>query len=323
MEKPANLDQIIESDPLKKYGLKFMGAGAEKITFKTEGSDKKLIKVSIWSLRSKILQAIYRVKEGEVLKATSIGEDEKANVADYREQEKEISEVFGSEHVLENGLFKFTLPVTREIALAVLNDNEKRAMDHMKPDEVLEVRMLIETQPIAKELEDREKYKTMSLNASLIREDDFLESGDIADGLRRIDAIIGRKIDHDYLEWAQAGYIDVIRTVVERMIVFTKKTGLMVDIFGHDNVTIFVDEDGSNNFHLLDPVFPNTKEFWNCNIKNDKRLDLLRHYYTYYRTINYLVDKLDIDETLYPGDLVYFKGSGIPTEGKFPKRADI
>ena len=91
----------------------------------------------------------------------------------------------------------------------------------------------------------------------------------------------------------------------------------MIDIFGPDNITIFTKEDGSLGYHLPDLILPGNQDYWRKNIMDDKNFDLLRHNYTFYYSIKSLADKFGISDNLEPEDLIYFKGSGIPTEGKF------
>ena len=58
MEKPRNLNKIIESAPFEKYGLKFVGIGSENVCFEVAGSTKKVIKVSTQILKVKILKLL-------------------------------------------------------------------------------------------------------------------------------------------------------------------------------------------------------------------------------------------------------------------------
>ena len=94
----------------------------------------------------------------------------------------------------------------------------------------------------------------------------------------------------------------------------------MVDIFGPDNLTIFTNEDGKLDYHLLDVILPGPRSSWNKNIKDDPSFDLLRHNYQFYYAVKSLGDKLGITDNLEAEDLVYFRGFGLPTMGKFPER---
>lgn len=119
---------------------------------------------------------------------------------------------------------------------------------------------------------------------------------------------------------ADLEYVEKVKEILIKIIKFTKRTGQMVDIFGPDNLTIFTNEDGKLDYHLLDVILPGPRSSWNKNIKDDPSFDLLRHNYQFYYAVKSLGDKLGITDNLEAEDLVYFRGFGLPTMGKFPER---
>lgn len=90
----------------------------------------------------------------------------------------------------------------------------------------------------------------------------------------------------------------------------------MLDIFGPDNFTIFTREDRTIDYHVIDSKPPAVVD-WSINIKDDKKLMLLRHYYTFYYSIKSMGDMLGIEDNLKLDDLIYFKDADIPS-GAFP-----
>jgi hypothetical protein len=63
MEKPKNIDNIIKSESLNKFDLKFVGIGSENVCFEVKGSTKKLIKIDRDVLRKKYFMLLTEDKE--------------------------------------------------------------------------------------------------------------------------------------------------------------------------------------------------------------------------------------------------------------------
>jgi predicted house-cleaning noncanonical NTP pyrophosphatase (MazG superfamily) len=319
MEKPEGIDKILESGSLEKYGLKFAGIGAEKVCFETVGSTKKLIKVDTYVLRRKILEFL----NDNGRKTVSDTTDEEAKIDEDMKMDEGLAEVFGNDHVVKKSVFRFPVPVTRDIALAVLDEDQKSLAGSLSEAGVFEVEMLIETQPIAEELRDREKHKTISLNTGLLIYDDFIGSKDVPEALKKVEALVNDAVGYCEQNWSKnSESLEVIKEVVSKIIQYTKKTGLMLDIFGPDNITIFINKEGKWDFHLLDAVLPGEQDYWAKNIGDDIDLRLLRHCYTFYYSINLFAKKVGLIKNLEPDDMLYFKGAGIP-DGKFPAKNNV
>jgi hypothetical protein len=309
------IEEAINTEPLNNLKLKFIDVGADKAVFETTGSDRKLVKVSIDVLKSKISNLLYGVVSDKTEKF------QKNKINEQRIYEQEIAEVFGSEHLLRKGIFRAKIPLTKEILLEfidILDEDEKSLLEKLDGGAVYEVEMIAETQLIANELKNPEKFQTKSFNTSLIISDDFRSAEDIQDALSRVRHIVDNNflLECDEL-FENDSYKNIVKGIVEKIIAYSKKTGLMIDIFGPNNITIFTKEDGSLDYHLLDAVLPGSQKQWEENIKDDKNLQLLRHHYTFFYSINSLAKKLDIEDNLEMQDLVYFKNGEIPT-GKLP-----
>jgi hypothetical protein len=311
------VQEAIGSEPLKGFGLKLLGIGADKMVFETPGSDRKIIKVSIDDVRFQILKLLEiktsRDREGKQLQI----------IEEHKELEKDLAEVFGQEHLLRNGVFRVKIPVTKDILLRIFNETEdggefRTLIEGLSSGSVLEIETIAETQTKAKELMDPEKYETDDFSTSLIIWDEFRDAGDVPKALDLAKGFVDRNFLSDFDDGSlDEKHLEVIKEILTKIIKFTKKTGLMMDIFGLNNITIFTKEDGTVDYHLLDVILPGQQEHWVKNIKDDPSLDLLRHYYIFYYSIKSLADKFGIQDNLVPEDLVYFKGTGIPTGGEF------
>lgn len=312
MEKPTGIDEVIESEAFQKHGLRYVGIGAEKIVFETDGSDKKLIKIDLDTLRNKILS--YFDSHHEYAIAVSL--DEKELKKEYQAQEQAIGEVFGREHVLEKGFFRYKIPITKELVSATMGESGSKIIK--KLDEMAsipEIEMIVETQLIAEELKNPAERHVMDLSIPLVRYDSFVNSKNIQEGLSKIEDKIDRnmKIYKEQLLNSDP-YVEVEKEIIKNIIKYTKATGQIMDIFGPNNITIFLDKDSNEpNFHLLDVIMPGPRRRWDMNIKDDPKLSLLRHCYTFYYGINRWAKELGVAESLELGDLTYFKGSELPT----------
>ena len=309
------INEAIESEPLKELDLKLIGIGSEKIIFETPGSQKKVIKVNID-------EVLYRI----ALKLGLTTEDQSDNgqlkelIKEHKGIEADLVDIFGAEHILKNGVFRGKIPFTKDILIKLTEQIPvfQNKIISLPNDVIFEIEPLIETQIIADELKDKEKFKTTDFNINLITENELKGVKNITSVL----TLIRRFVNKDFLanfqkESSDLKYVETVKEILVKIISFTKKTGLMLDIFGPYNITIFNKEDGYLDYHLLDVVLPGPRELWDKNIKDDQDLILLRHYYQFYYAIKSLGDRLGIEDNLKAEDLVYFKESGIPIKGSF------
>lgn len=307
-------NKVIESAPLKKYGLKFMGIGAENICFEVEGSSRKLIKVNLHTLRLKVLQLLNdpRLKD---ISISSLEQEE--NIVEYQEQEKNIKDVFGEEHVLNRGVFRKKIPLNKELILNILTKEERSLADKLNQDNEYEIEMLVHTQLIAQELKNKRLHHTEDFATDLITSTNFKSSKNIDEALEKIRGIVNSEFIIEKVNNFKYG--SVIEEITKKIIKYVKKTGLMLDIFGPNNITMFTEMDGKVNFHLTDVILPGPLKNWNKNIKDDKNFELLRHTYTFYYSLSNLAERIGIEEKLELQDLIYFKEATIPT-GHWPSK---
>jgi hypothetical protein len=313
MEKPNNIAKITESEPLKKFDLSFIGIGAENVCFETKGSAKKLIKVNIDIIKQKIMDVVNNKDRNHLFKEYQI-----KTMSERMNQEKMISEFFGADHVLKNGYFHSKIPLDKSLIIQIMGKTFEGFITERIADEEFAIEMIMQTQRIAEELKEPVVYQTEDYSTDLITHNNFRNSKNINKGLHKIEDLINKRFVNSMKEKLEENnYNKIIKEITEKIIAYTKKTGKMLDIFGPNNITLFINKDGKADYHLIDVLLPGSTSNWDINIKDDKNLGLLRHCYTYYYSIKSLADELGIEDNLKPQDLLYFKDSDVPS-GAWP-----
>lgn len=314
------IEEMLEHEPLKSRGLTFIGIGADRAVFETAGSARKVIKVSRAALRRKVSTLL--AGEHTTTTDTEKGRHgpQKHEIDDEKKNEEEVKEIFGPEHFLRKGVFRITIPITKDFLISFVGEDQKKLVERLPDNFMSEVEILAETQLVAEELKDPESFSPISFSTDLIRGGDFYAAENIDDALARArDVTDGHFLSDMGRLIVDVKYHEVIKEIVSKVIRYTKKTGLMLDIFGPNNVTLYTKEDGSVDYHILDILMPGSKEHWNKNITQDPELRLLRQQYVYFYSLHSLADMLNSKENLAPEDLEYFGGSGIPF-GNWPSR---
>lgn len=313
-----NTREIVNEEPIKGLGLNLIGIGGDRAVFETPGSLKKIIKVSKRYIEQKIFNIINK-KFNDTDDEDIINEDQRHEISENNKIENDLSEFFGDEHVLKHGVFKTKIPFTKETMIKFFEGNDFVKSEVEKLDDTIyEINLYAETQPKAEELIDKEKFHTKDLRTYLITPDDFYGASDVPEALSYVRELIDDRYSNfeEYLE--EEKYIGKAKEIITKIIEYTKKTGFAIDIYGPNNITIFTKEDGSVDYHLIDVIMPRLEFYEKVSVKDDKNLDLLRHNYVFYYSIKSLADKLGVKDNIEPEDMNYFKGVGIPTEGKFP-----
>ena len=303
------IQNVIEIDPLKNIGLRYIGIGSENICFETKGSPTKLIKINLEELRRKI-ETLLSGREGENKDSHT---HQKTSFQEQKKCEATIETIFGQDHLLKKGVFRSKVPLSKDIVLLVLESDPYNLAKHIDEHEPLEVEMLIQTQEKARELQDREKYHVQSFMSGVVTLNDFKVSASRKEALQKIRTIVEKGFLSEMDRCLREGtYTETLREITQKMILYTKQTGLMLDIFGPDNITLFVDTNGTPNYHLIDVILPGNQEHWAIRQEEDEgSLPLLRHCYTYYYSLKSLGDRFELTDNLIPEDLNYFKNTGL------------
>lgn len=309
---------MLEQEPFKNRELKLMGIGADKVVFETAGSTRKIIKVSRDILRWKVANLLGD-ESGSAISPDEGNHDlQKSMIGEEKGSEEDAKEIFGPEHFLRRGVFRIKIPITKDFLMSFVKDSQKILVEKLPDDFEDEIEMLAETQLVAEEFKNPEKFLPISFNTDLIIDKDFYATKNIEEGLSKARALIDANFLPEFEELlSDEGYAGTIKEIVSKIIEYTKKTGMLVDIFGPNNITLYRKEDDSVDYHVLDIIMPGLKENWARNISQDPQLRLLRHYYVYFYSIQSLADKVGIEDNLEPEDLVYFNGHGLPT-GDWP-----
>ncbi len=322
-ETKQRIKEILDQEPLKKRGYKFVGIGADKVVLETPGSTRKIIKVSQTVLRQKISNLLSAENYSPDDFENKNHEAQREQIDELERDEKEIKDIFGEEHFLKTGVFKIKIPITKEFLLSFLGNERANAVEKLPDYFETEIEMLAETQVVAEELRDPEKFSTIEFSTDLITHTDFFKQINIDEALRETRSIIDDNFLVSFEELLKdEKYKIVVREIVSKIIEYTKRTGLMIDIFGQNNITIYKKEDGSIDYHIIEALLPRPKELWDMNMSQDPTLKRLRHYYVYYYSMKSIADMIGIEDSIKPEDLVYFKNSAIPT-GEWPPESTI
>jgi len=161
--------EATETEPLNKFGLKFIGIGADSMVFETPGSERKVMKVNIGDVMSCVFNLLNGKSNDQQL------DNRKQSINERKIIEDHIAEVFGEEHLLKSGHFRIKVPVTKKIMEQVLADNNNidenlmTAINQLDQDSVLMVETIAETQVKAPEppsLAARRSSRSACLNSS-------------------------------------------------------------------------------------------------------------------------------------------------------------
>jgi hypothetical protein len=307
--------EMVDEEPIRSLDLKFLGAGSNRVAFETSGSDKKIIKINRNVVEEKLLKLL-GILSDDIISDEDLKKEQRREIAIDMDIEDGIVEYFGADHVLKHGVFKTKVPFTKKTIAKFFEEDNSVSPIIGKLDDgfVCEVEMFAETQTKAEELIDRDKFNTKDFRTYRLKEEHYFEAENVPDALAEIRSLVDDELLSKFDEkFSDEKYLEVVKEIVTKIIGYIKKTGLGIDILGPNNITIFTKEDGSVGYHLLDVIMPCLAE---TNIKDDPEFKLLLNYYTLYYSIKSLADKLGIEADLEAEDLMYFKGVGIPTEGK-------
>jgi hypothetical protein len=319
-EVKLKIEKILKQEPLNKRGYKFVGMGADKVVLETPGSTRKIIKVSRAVLQQKITDLLINQNNSSNSIDNQNHDIQRSGIDEIAENEKELREIFGEEHFLKTGVFKIKIPITKEFLISFVGNKEKHLVEKLTDDFESEIEMLAETQLIAEELKNPKKFRPKDFSVDIITHKKFFGEKNIEDALTRARGFVDREFLTTFKKLSEdEKYKNVIKEIVSKIIEYTKKTGLIVDIFGKNNITIYEKENGVVDYHIIEALLPGSKESWAKNISQDPQLHLLRHYYVYYYTIKNIAEIIGIEDNIKPEDLIYFKNSAIPT-GNWPSK---
>ena len=252
----GKIKEMFLQEPLKSQGLTLIGMGSDKVVFETQGSTRKIVKVSSNILQWKV-ENLLAVGNDQPVAPESVGNGYQKTLIDTEKQEeKDTKEIFGKEHFLRRGVFRIKIPITNDF------------------------------------------WKTKNIDGALLMARTFVESS----FLSQIETLQQDK-----------RYRTVLTEIVTKLIIYSKKTGLPVDIF-----TLIISLYTRSQMEpwiitCSTSLMPGSYKNWGMKMSEDPYLHMLQHYYVYYYALNSAAKMLGIEENIKPDDLVYFKEQGIPT----------
>jgi hypothetical protein len=303
----------LRQEPLDALDLDCLGIGSQYLVFKRRKEGESVVfKIDRWDLRAGFIDAVNDTDPDSRLN------NNRKELAERRKAEKELEEFFGAEHLLRRHSVPVVIPMTKGIVMNLVNEREQEIMS-MVPDGVYWVTVLAEVQPLAKELLEPEKYETFDINTWLMRGDRFYVDEPLPVVLEYCSAQIENYLSNQYKRRLEDPDVKrVISSLVDRMVQYTRATGRYIDIFGPTNVTIFKNDKGEYDYHLLDALVPWYKKTNEKRPLHDDNVGMrLRHAFVYFQTVNLLAEMCGNEERLKPEDLAYFKDTGIPVEWDF------
>lgn len=160
---------------------------------------------------------------------------------EHSDQEKTLVGFFGKDHVLEHNYFHSKIPLDKELISQIMGEY----LSGPTLEEKYEIEMIMKTQKIAEELKDSDAYQTEDYTSGLIKESDFRNSKDIEEGYNKIENLVNKKFIEPMLERIKNNKFDKsIEEITKNIILYTQKTGKMIDIFGPNNITLFINKEG-------------------------------------------------------------------------------
>lgn len=320
MESPlfAAVKQTFVHEEFRDKNLQLINVGAERVVFKVEGVPGRVFKVPVAELGDRVFLSAAG-KNGDSKECDRIIiEQQMEDWRDEQELEKEAKSVFGEKHFLERSIFRVTIPVTKEFAIRHFEEKPPTGiLNHLPDDYREEVRILAESQEEFDVITNPDKYFNIPFGIRLVDRKDFFRA-DIEEGTRQVREMVDKqyRLMKDFIEDSESG--PVLRDLVEKMIIYTKKTGRMIDVFGSHNIVVFAnmenqapDEDVKDfDYKIIEFSMPWHKDHWTATFAEEQatdKYDCLRHYYSYYYFLNKLGKEMGIEDGLKPGDLSYFK----------------
>jgi hypothetical protein len=310
------IQDIFTHEELSDKKLDLINIGAEKVVFKVEGISDRVFKIPRDAFSRRIAFVTNDTEKDKKGCDREVIEYQMNYWRDEMELEDEAKEIFGPEHFLERGIFRVTVPITKSLLTKYWGEERTKNI----PDDFHEdIKMLAESQEKLDVLMNQDDY--MPFAVYLVTVKDFRPSPEysLEEGL----SITRNKINEQII--IMEGMISdeylgpVLRKLVEDIICYTKQTGRMIDIFGRDNLILFVKEGCMDfeqdtatdyDYKFIEFTLPGNKDHWMTTFEEDKEngLQFVRHYYSYYYFIHKMGEKLGVVDNLEPGDLCYFKG---------------
>ncbi len=316
-----SVEKVFNQDEYKDKNLKLVSIGAERIVFKVEGVPNRVFKIGRNALSHRLQlgmpddQGVSKANDRETIKR-QIAEWE-----DEKELEKEAIEIFGEEHFLKRGIFRVTVPVTRELMSACFpyETVRKEIYDKYPEESIGSFKMLAESQEELEVLTNPDDYFILSIGIRILNKQElFKDAESLNEVLERIRVKIDQQISvmKDFIRDKYCS--PALKDLFEKIVKYTKKTGRMVDLLGMDNIVLYAggaktignrEHVKGWNYKIIEFSMSGPKDAWITTLDEDKdrNYSCLCQYYAYFYLVSTVAKMLKIQDDLVPSDLCYFK----------------
>ena len=325
-----SLETVVNQDEYKDKKLQVVSIGAERIVFKAEGVPNRVFKIGRDALAKRLGLDISDDSEKTRESDKMIIEEQMVDWDDEKELEKDAVDIFGEDHFLKRGIFRVTVPVTRELILAFFPDElvRKEVLDKHPEEFVGNCKMLAESQEELEVLTNPEDYFHMSISIRVLNKQElFKDANSLNEVLERIRFKLDQQISvmKDFIKDRYCR--PVLTDLFGKIVKYTKKTGRMIDLLGENNVVFYAG--GAKtigerqhvkgwNYKIIEFSMSGPKDAWITTINEDREhnYSFLWQYYAYFYLVNTVSKMLGIEDNLVPDDLCYFKKPEVVPEKK-------
>ncbi len=339
------VEQVIASEAYQDKKLKLINIGSERVVLKAEGVPGRVFKISRENLEQRVRMALFDQLSSSQDQDRTIIEKQMREWRDEQELEAEAIEIFGKEHFLKRGIFRVTVPVTKDLIIKCFAGTDESGDPVMEmggadfildlPDDlVISVKMLAESQEEFDVVADLNKYDPLDFHTKLITARAFFENAEtVSVSLDRVRKATDSQVDLLLSTVKGKNEMSMMVEVVENIIRYVRRSGIMVDIFGSENFIIYnrtlfdggrthninsESDSDEYDYKIIELTMPGGKDYWLTTYDKDKKdgFQYLRHYYSFYYFIKTLADKLGIKENLDKEDLTYFYRTSFDEEAQ-------
>jgi len=259
----------------EKYMPHFLAEGGENIVYEIPGHPDIVLKGS-----KKVLYDILSDPKGE----THALNEAKNRIDRERMLQGKLREHFGAEHLLRQKQFLMKVPVTREILAhteqnylrffhRTIPQNRREAWTYVTIQKKQELKKGSYENPKAENINPQELGRNSitelsSMDASFFDPRVRKDFEEVSEGLLRgeraqriseadFSKLIGSRPLNRLLHRMRGdeGLREAVKSFVENCVHFAEDTGEIIDFVGKDNI-VFLKEDDSWTYKLLDPLFP-------------------------------------------------------------------
>jgi hypothetical protein len=280
----------INHPTILKYKPNFLGSGGEHVVYEVQGHPDVVVKARKDFLKKFVKLNIDLMKKGMSVKDNLAEYQTNERVLQYlknqRERYKSLRSHFGDSHVPKQKEFVVKVPVTKEILVEIFDGNLDEITPYIDTQDPIQKSLEVITIAMVQErVEELNNPDKISFNFKYAEKKDLSENNEdgldpesyflLTKGLVFGSVSIGdpntthEKLSSAFLEVQSTEEIDkllelgkddedlreVLSSLVDKIISFSKESGEILDLAGEDN-TILFKKDGKWDFILVDARYP-------------------------------------------------------------------